>query len=187
MILEGIVTTLNAANELNVAPMGPHVQCDMDLFELKPFNTSTTFANLLSSQCGVLHVTDDVRLFVYPVVGEWLDIPTRVAEGVNGKIILNACRAFEFVVEFVDQSQPRAVVKCRTVKQHWIRDFFGFNRAKHAVVEAAILASRISLIPLPEIEQQLNRLAIIVEKTGGDDEKSSFAMLQEFVSHHQLA
>ena len=53
------------------------------------------------------------------------------------------------------------------------RDFFGFNRAKHAVVEAAILATRTDFLPLAEIEAEYRKLAVLVDKTGGEAEHQS--------------
>jgi hypothetical protein len=63
------------------------------------------------------------------------------------------------------------------------RYFLGFNRAKHAVVEAAILATRIAILPLAEIEAELKKLAVIVAKTGGKQEHAAFELLQEHVRH----
>ena len=63
-----------------------------------------------------------------------------------------------------------------------LRDFFGFNRAKHAVVEAAILATRTAFLPAEQIADEFKRLAILVQKTGGPDEHAAFALLQEYVA-----
>ena len=63
-----------------------------------------------------------------------------------------------------------------------LRDFFGFNRAKHAVVEAAILATRIHLLAAEEIAAEFRKLGVIVGKTGGDQEKEAFAFLERYVA-----
>jgi hypothetical protein len=63
-----------------------------------------------------------------------------------------------------------------------LRDFFGFNRAKHAVVEAAILATRTDFLPLDDIEAEYRKLAVIVDKTGGPQEQQAFAFLREHVA-----
>jgi hypothetical protein len=62
-----------------------------------------------------------------------------------------------------------------------LRDFFGFNRAKHAVVEAAILATRTDFLPIDEILADFDKLASLVQKTGGDDEHRAFQLLLEHV------
>ena len=66
MILEGLVTTLDADGRLNVAPMGPRVDAGFWTFALRPFRPSRTYANLLRHGEGVLHVTDDVTLYSRP-------------------------------------------------------------------------------------------------------------------------
>ena len=62
MILEGIVTTISPAGEVNIAPMGPRVDAEMRRLLLRPFNTSQTYRNLRQHGEGVFHVTDDVLL-----------------------------------------------------------------------------------------------------------------------------
>jgi hypothetical protein len=59
------------------------------------------------------------------------------------------------------------------------RDFFGFNRAKHAVLEAAILATRTSFLPLDDVAAEFRKLGVIVQKTGGPQEHAAFALLEE--------
>ena len=63
------------------------------------------------------------------------------------------------------------------------RPFFGFNRAKHAVLEAAILATRIGILPDDEIRREMERLAIPVEKTAGQQERRAFEFLRQNTSH----
>ena len=58
------------------------------------------------------------------------------------------------------------------------RDFFGFNRAKHAVVEAAILATRFHILPLAEVAAEFKKLRVIVGKTGGPDEHAAMDLLE---------
>jgi hypothetical protein len=62
-----------------------------------------------------------------------------------------------------------------------LREFFGFCRAKHAVVEAAILATRLHLLPREEIDAEFRKLARIVEKTGGEQEREAFEFLEAYV------
>ena len=190
MILEAIVTTLNEDGSVNIAPMGPHVECpELSRFRLKPFNTSTTFSNLKRKGEGVLHITDDVLLISKAVIGE-LDsssVPTVASSSVQGFRIADACRWFEFRVEQFDDSQERADLLCETVDSGNERPFWGFNRAKHAVLEGAILASRVSFLPIEEIQSQFDALKIIVQKTGGDQEHEAFDILQAFVTRNSAA
>ena len=60
-------------------------------------------------------------------------------------------------------------------------DFFGFNRARHAVLEAAILATRGHLLPAVEIQAELARLRPWVDKTGEPAEHRAFQFLSEYI------
>jgi hypothetical protein len=184
MILESIVTTVNQDGTPNVSPMGPTVTDTFDTFELRPFNTSCTFANLKRTRSGVLHVTDDVELFARAAIGRLDPLPELVpAEKVPGNVIAASCRWYEFTVEYINETGPRMSLNCRTVYAGRNRDFWGFNRAKHAVLEAAILATRLDFIPADEIREQFDRLQVTVNKTGGRQEHGAFALLNEFVGH----
>ncbi|MGO9469454.1 MAG: DUF447 domain-containing protein [Isosphaeraceae bacterium] len=185
MILEGIVTTLSLDGALNIAPMGPHVEPDLGLarFVLRPFRTSTTYQNLRSRGEGVFHVTDDVLLLAQTAIGVAPQPPPRTgpAAVVHGQILLDACRYHEFRVVELDEREDRATIAVETVAQGRLRDFFGFNRAKHAVVEAAILATRTDWLPLGEIIEEFRRLAVPVDKTGGPRERAAFTLLHRHV------
>lgn len=188
MILEGIVTTISAAGDLNIAPMGPQVDFhaatgELTRVTLRPFRTSQTFANLTAHGEGVLHVTDDVLLLARTAVGMLDPLPTlRPAEQVRGWIIADACRFYEFRIpigEYTHPTEDRPCFEVEIVHEGRLRDFFGFNRAKHAVVEAAILATRTAFLPMDEIEAEYRKLAVLVEKTGGEQEQTAFAFLRQ--------
>ena len=182
MILEGIVTSISPDGTLHVAPMGPRVDEAMDRFVLRPFKTAQTYRNLVHHGEGVLHVTDDVLLLAQAAVGKLEPFPeVERAEQVLGYVLRDCCRYWEFRVTAIDDREERVTIDAETVHRGRRRDFFGFNRAKHAVVEAAILATRTALLPRDEIEGEYRRLAVLVQKTGGEREKEAFAFLQEFV------
>jgi hypothetical protein len=183
MILEGIVTTVSAPGVLNIAPMGPRVGVAMDRFVLRPFKTAQTYRNLVEHGEGVLHVTDDVLLLARAAVGRLEPLPdVEPAEHVHGYVLCDTCRYYEFRVVAIDDRDERVSIEAATVHSGRRRDFFGFNRAKHAVVEAAILATRVALLPAAEIAQELRRLAVLVQKTGGAQEQEAFRFLSEFVA-----
>jgi uncharacterized protein len=182
MILEALVTTLNDDTSLHVAPMGPRVEPDMHRIVLRPFQTATTFQNLKHRGQGVLHVTDDVELLARAAVGRVDPPPATVpAEAVEGRILSGACRWYAFRVSSLDDRHERATIVADVVDRGTIRDFFGFNRAKHAVVEAAILATRTRFLPADEIRADFRRLAVLVEKTGGPQEHRAFEFLRSYV------
>lgn len=183
MILEGLVTTLNEDGSVNIAPMGPIVDESMRDLVLRPFPTSRTYANLKRLKCGVFHVTDDVLLLARAALDQIREIPDlESANVVDGLVLRDCCRWYEFDVESIDESGMRPVFKAVVVHCERRRDFIGFNRAKHAVIEAAILASRLHLIGATGVLEQLERLKVSVDKTGGDQEREAFALVEDFVN-----
>ena len=182
VILEGIVTTLDAQGKLNVAPMGPIVEPSMSELILRPFKTSSTYRNLKVRPQGVFHVTDNVLLLARAAVHRWESRPeTFPAQKVEGRVIKDACRWYEFQIETFDESQERTRLTARVVHSGRRRDFFGLSRAKHAVVEAAILATRVDLLPRDDLMRQFQMLRPLVEKTGSGAEREAFALLEEYV------
>lgn len=188
MILEGIVTTVSAQGAVNIAPMGPRVDAEMRRFLLRPYCTAQTYHNLKEHGEGVLHVTDDVLLLAKSAIGVAKPLPPlRPACKVRGFVLEDACRYYEFRVLALDDREERTRIEVEVVHSGRLRDFFGFNRAKHAVVEAAILATRTNFLPLEEIETDYRKLEVIVNKTGGEQEKQAFTLLAEHVARFRLS
>jgi hypothetical protein len=182
VILEGIVTTINADGSANISPMGPEVDAAMRQLVLKPFQTSTTYANLKRTGQGVFHVTDDVELLAQAAVGTPDPLPRLIrSSAVDGWILADSCRWYAFRTTMIDDSQQRTRIEAEVVAEDRIRDFFGFNRARHAVLEAAILATRTGLLPADEIFAQLERLRPLVDKTGGASEQRAWSFLERVI------
>jgi hypothetical protein len=184
MILEGLVTTLDSAGRPHVAAMGPAIEeaeraaGAIRTLLLRPFPTSATGANLVRSRAGVFHLCDDVLLLARVVAGAPPEPPaTLPATRIAGHLLADACRAYEFEVEAVDDSAERLRLTARVVAEHALRPFLGFSRAAHAVVEAAILVTRLHLLEPEAVRRQLADLAVLVEKTGGGREREAFDLL----------
>ncbi len=186
MILEAIVTTQDAAGRVNIAPMGPQVDEAISTITLKPFRSSRTFQNLRDTGRAVLHVVDDVELIAAAAIGD-VDPAGIVERLLDGWVkLIDCCRWF--AVEVFDWSdspqtgvQPRPFAQCRVVHHGTQREMFGLNRGKHAVVEAAILATRIQLLGRDEVLRQMLLLQPLVDKTGGPAEHRAWTRLQRFV------
>jgi hypothetical protein len=132
---------------------------------------------------GVFHVTDDALLLARVVTGTLGAPPaSRPATAVRGWVLDEACRAYEFKVVAADTSQERLRLEALVVAVHEGRPFLGFNRARHAVVEGAILVTRLHLLGADEVRRQLRELAVIVGKTGGPREHEAFRLLEEKVA-----
>ena len=99
-----------------------------------------------------------------------------------GAVLEAACSWRELEVVSIDDTPPRSRIETRVVYQGTRREFLGFNRARHAVLEAAILATRTHLIPADEIRAEFARLQVIVDKTAGPREREAMAMLTEYVA-----
>jgi uncharacterized protein len=183
MILEGIVTTLTAEGGIHVAAMGPEVSEDSRRLVLKPFQTSQTYQNLQQHPEGVFHITDDVLLLAQAAIGRVDPLPaTATAQTVRGSYLCGCCRYLEFRIVSADVSQPRTRLEAEVLFVGRRRDFFGFNRGKHAVVEAAILATRTHILPLDQISKEFERLEVMVQKTGGSAEFQAFGLLQSHLA-----
>jgi hypothetical protein len=188
MILEGLVTTTDLAGAMHLAAMGPQVDpvaASSNAIEqllLKPFASSQTGGNLLRLPEGVFHVTDDSLLLARVVTGALAAPPaSRPATAVRGWVLDDACRAYEFKVVVADTTQERLRLEARVVAVHEGRPFLGFNRARHAVVEGAILVTRLHLLGADEVRRQFRDLAVLVEKTGGPREHEAFRLLEDKV------
>lgn len=180
MILEGIVTTLGENGRVNVSPMGPIASPDLRTLTLRPFKSSQTYQNLKTHGEGVFHVIDDAEMLARAAVSD-ITPEMRRASAVNGWIIQGACRALELRVRSLDESTERASILVDVVRIETLRESFGFNRAKHAVVEAAILATRVHFLPREQILSKFDELAVLVQKTGGAAEERGFALLRDHV------
>jgi hypothetical protein len=179
MIIEGLCTTLNPDGGVNVAPMGPIIEDNFARLRLRPFPTSTTYANLKRTLRGVFHVTDDVLLLARAAIDRIPAPPaTRPAETIDGAVLVDCCRWYEFECEPLDESGERPLFVAHVKHRGRVRDFVGFNRARHAVIEAAILVSRLHLLEREFILNEMAKLRSAVEKTGDEPEREAFALLE---------
>ena len=182
MILESIVTTVDEKGLVNIAPMGPIVSGTLEspCFLLRPFESSRTFHNLISTRRAVIHVTDDAMLIAKAAVGRLdQDEMNALVEPFDEdwRLLRDCHRWFAVRIESISNERPRAEMECCVLHSGMVRPFFGFNRAKHAVIEAAILATRTHLLAQEVVEDELQRLDPLIEKTAGAREKEAFTLV----------
>src|SRR6476620_7911571 len=163
---------------INFAPMG--VEWGDETIVLKPFLETTTFRNLSATRVAVVNLTDDVMLFAQGAISS-PQFPASAATAVRGVVLEAACSWRELEVLQIDATPPRSRIETRVVHRGVRREFIGFNRARHAVLEAAILATRTHLIPAEQIREEFARLQIIVDKTAGPREQEAMALLTVYV------
>jgi hypothetical protein len=171
MIVETVTTTINPDGTVNCAAMG--VEWGDDAIVIKPYRATRTLRNLERSGAAVVNLTDDILLFAEAALDDPRP-PTRPADVVDGAVLVDACSWREVTVDDIDASGPRARVTTRVVSRGAGREFIGWNRACHAVLEASILASRARRLPPEEIRAELERLAVLVDKTAGPRERTAW-------------
>lgn len=177
-IVEGLLTTTSPDGSVHLAAMGPRVTIQWDRILLRPFQSSTTFANLRRQGQAVFHVSDDVLLLARAAVGQVKPTPPMVpAQRIRGWRLQDCCRWYEVEVEDVNATAPRASITARVVASGRERDFLGLNRAAFAVVEMAIQATRVHLLPRNEIQGDLERWQTLVAKTGSPREQAALELL----------
>ena len=178
MIVETIVTTVAQDGTVNCAPMG--VEWDEDSLVLKPFLQTATYRNVVATGAAVVNLTDDVRVFAQAAIAN-PDYRTVPAVVVRGVVLADCCSWRELDVRMIDSTPPRSRIETAVVHRGTRREFIGFNRARHAVLEAAIHVTRLHLLPRPFVESELARLQVIVDKTAGAEELEAMALLVEHV------
>ena len=181
MIRECIVTTINEEGGVHIAPLG--LIAAEEGWIIAPFRPSTTLDNLRSNPHAVANFTDDVLIFAGCLTGN-KDWPTRPATHVPGVVLDGALAHAELSVDHVQEDEQRPRFHCRVVHEATHAPFKGFNRAQAAVIEAAILASRLHMLPREKIERELGYLQIAVEKTAGPREHEAWRMLVEKIEDH---
>jgi hypothetical protein len=87
-------------------------------------------------------------------------------------------------VRSIDASPPRSRIETAVVHRGVRREFIGFNRACHAVLEAAIYSTRLHLLEPAFVRSEMARLQVIVDKTAGEREREAMALL---VDHIRMA
>ncbi|HEY9449122.1 MAG TPA: DUF447 domain-containing protein [Gemmatimonadaceae bacterium] len=178
MIIETIVTSTDPHGTVNFAPMG--VEWGEDVIVIKPFLDTTTFANIRDTRVAVVNLTDDVLLFARAALSD-PTFPAHPADRVRGVVLDAATSWREVEVLTIDDTPPRSRIEARVVHRGFQREFLGFNRARHAVLEAAILATRTHLLPAPQVRDDLEKLRVIVEKTAGDREREAMDLVTGYV------
>lgn len=179
MIVETIVTTVGVDGTVNVAPMGVEWGDDESLV-LRPFLETATYRNVTTTGVAVVNLTDDVGLFARAAISN-PQYPVHPAVIVPGVVLADACSWRELEVRSVDSTPPRSRIETAVVHRGSFREFIGFNRARHAVLEAAIYATRVHMLPRDFLESELARLQVIVDKTAGPCELAAMALLTDYV------
>ncbi|RME35974.1 MAG: DUF447 family protein [Gammaproteobacteria bacterium] len=176
MIYEAIITTESPEGETHITPMG-YTPREEGLM-LAPFLPSTTERNLREGGQAVVNLTDDVRIFSGCLTGrrEWPLLP---AVCVRPRRLEAALATLEVEVVRIEEDPVRPRFHCRIMHRENLLPFPGFNRAQGAVIEAAILISRLPMLPPEKVDREIEYLTIAVEKTAGERERVAWEWLMQ--------
>ncbi len=176
MIHEVIVTTSSKENKVHIAPMG--ITMNHDHVTISPFKPSNTLDNLLSNGCAVINFTDDVRIFAGIVTKFKKDWPI-IALNNNMHRLESLNYHFEVKVENIVENDKRPNIICKITNKEVHMPFTGFNRAQFSVIEASVLVSRLGLISIDKILNEIQYLKIGIDKTSGPREKEAWKWIEE--------
>ena|SRR5689334_17914943 len=179
MIRETIVTTVNGDGEVHIAPMGVREEAAHVI--LAPFRPSTTLENVLTTGCATVNFTDDVRVFAGCLTGRrnW---PTLPCERIGCVRLQGALSHRELALARVEEDAQRPRLHMVLVHEQMHGPFLGFNRAQGAVLECAILVSRLHMLPAEKVDTELRYLEIAIQKTAGPSEREAWSWLMERIA-----
>jgi hypothetical protein len=184
MIFETIVSTVNAFGEPHVTPFGIRIQDG--LVVISPYKPSTTLQNILTTGHAVLNLSDDVRVFAGALTGRnvWHLLATDKVAGfrLDGTLVHKELKLVSVEDDIV---RPQLLLEVIHEVQH--APFQGFNRAQAAIIELAVLVSRLKRLPMEKIQQEMRYLQIAIDKTAGERELEAWGWLVEAVSNHEAA
>src|SRR5262245_35117330 len=143
---------------------------------LKPFLDTATYRNVTATRSAVVNLTDDVRVFAQAAISNplYATVPASVVKGV---VLADCCSWRELEVQAIDSTPPRSRIETSVVHRGFRREFIGFNRACHAVLEAAIYSTRLHLLDASFGRSEMDGLQVIVDKTAGDREREAMTLL----------
>jgi hypothetical protein len=178
LIRETIVTTAGRAGVVHMAPLG--LIAEGEGWIVAPFRPSKTLDNLRQVPFAVANYTDDVGIFAGCLTGrhQW---PTVVSDEIPVQRLAGALAHAELAVDYVTEDEMRPRFYCRVLRLVTHAPFLGFNRAQAAVIEAAILVSRLEMLPRDKIEKEIAYLQIAVGKTAGAAEQEAWQWLMDLV------
>jgi uncharacterized protein len=182
-LIETVVTTTDGDGVVNCAAMG--VRWGEEELVFWPFEATRTLRNLRVHGEAVVHLTDDVLLFVQAALGHPRPA-MRPARAIDGSVIEEANSWREVVVTEITPSAdelPRSRVRTRVVASGTgTREPLGLCRARHAAVEASILASRLRWLGAEPVQAELARLQELVDKTAGARERAAMDYVRRYVA-----
>jgi hypothetical protein len=182
VIYETVVTTVSPEGVPHIAPMGVRYQGERVV--LMPFKPSTTHDNITATGHAVLNLLTDTRVFAGCVTGRkaWPLVP---AEKITGMRLAAALGHVELKLAERRDDAQRPVLYMSRVHEVAHAPFIGFNRAQAAVIEGAVLVSRLHMLSPEKIDAEMAYLQIAIDKTAGPEEHVAWGWLRDAVAKHR--
>lgn len=179
LIRETIVATVAADGTPHLAPLG--LIREGTMWTIAPFQPSATLANLRAVPQATASHPADVRVFAGLLTGrrEWEVV---ASEAVRPPRLAGALSHWELEVSALHEDEVRPRFHCRVVHEAGHGAFAGYNRAAAAVIEGAILVSRLRMLAREKVDAEMAYLRIAVEKTAGAEEREAWGWLEEAVA-----
>ena len=181
-IHEVILITRNPDGSPHMAPMGIRQRGNSWL--IAPFRPSRTLDNLLRDGAASINTTDDVRIYAGCLTQHY-DWPLQACEKIEGLRLRDALSHEEIRVQQVKEDTQRPELSCERIHQVNHRPFSGYNRAQAAVLELAILVSRLHLLTPEKLASEIAYLQIAIDKTAGIEEQEAWDWLMRKVHDYR--
>ncbi len=179
-IFESVVVTTAPGGEPHLVPFG--LIEEGDDFVVAPFKPSPSIVNLDRHPFLSAAWPSDIRVLAGCVTGR-RDWPLVPCDSIRGMRLAGAVAHAELKVVDVTDDPVRPRYRCRVVHRAVHEVPFGFNRAQAAVLEAAILSTRLHFLPRDKVVDEMTYLAIAISKTAGTAQAEAWRWIEDKVRH----
>lgn len=181
MIFETVIVSSDNKNIPHVTPFG--IRYEGEQIIISPFKPSKTLNNIMTTKVASMNVTDDVRVFAGALTNRqpW---QLESTEDIKGFRLRDCLMHIELRLSAVREDDVRPQLVMTQVKKQHHRDFNGFNRAQAAVIELAVLTSRLHMLSRKKIQSELKYLQIAIDKTAGEKEQEAWSWLTEKINQY---
>jgi uncharacterized protein len=181
MIFETVIISTDDKNVPHVTPFG--VRHEGEHIIISPFKPSKTLNNILTTKVATMNITDDVRVFAGALTNrpQW---ELELTDDIKGFRLRDCLMHAELELSDVREDEVRPQLVMTQIKRQHHADFNGFNRAQAAVIELAVLTSRLHMLSPEKIQSELKYLQIAIDKTAGENELEAWSWLTEKINQY---
>ena len=179
MILETIISTISEKKILNISPFG--IKKIEEYLLISPYLPSTTHNNLLSNKCASISYTDNANIFVECILKKTEKLKITKCSFIDSFFLSDSLKHEEVKVVKYLKDEVRPTFKCKIIHSEKHGSFISINRARNAIIEACILATRTKFLPKKKILNELDYLENALYKTSGKEEEISWRNLRIFI------